>query len=150
MATKPFWETKSLDELNVDEWESLCDGCGRCCLRKFEDADSGAIAYTQVSCWLLDCDSCRCRNYPERLSLVSDCIGLKPADREQLKWMPSTCAYRLVDAGKPLPQWHPLVSGSDQSVHAAGISVRGRCVSEAFVHEDEIESLIVDWISVKE
>jgi uncharacterized cysteine cluster protein YcgN (CxxCxxCC family) len=150
MATKPFWETKTLDELTAEEWESLCDGCGRCCLRKFENYDTGEIAYTQVACWLLDGDSCRCRNYSERLSLVPDCIGLKRASRDQLKWMPSTCAYRLVDAGKPLPVWHPLVSGSGQSVHAAGISVRGRCVSEAFVHEDEIESLIIDWITAKD
>jgi hypothetical protein len=147
MATTPFWETKTLDQLSPEEWESLCDGCGLCCLRKMEDPDTGEIAYTGVSCWLLDCDSCRCRDYDHRLARVADCIGLQPGNREQLKWMPTTCAYRLVDAGQPLPEWHPLISGSGQTVHSAGISVRGRCVSEAFVHEDDIESLIVDWVT---
>lgn len=147
MTTKPFWETKSLADLNRREWESLCDGCGRCCLRKLEDPDSGQIAYTDVACRLLDTGSCRCRNYDRRTELVADCVRLRPGDREQLEWMPSTCAYRLLDAGKPLPDWHPLISGSDRSVHEAGISVRERCVSEEFVHEDEIEFRIVDWIS---
>lgn len=150
MTTKPFWETKSLSELSPDEWESLCDGCGRCCLRKLEDPDSGEIAYTSIACRLLNCDSCRCRDYERRLDLVADCVGLKPGDHEQLKWMPSTCAYRLIDAGLPLYDWHPLISGSDLSVHSAGISVRGRSVSEEFVHEDEVETLIVDWVSVKD
>jgi hypothetical protein len=146
MATKPFWETKTLAELSVDEWESLCDGCGRCCLRKLEDEETGEVAYTDVACRLLDCETCRCRRYGERLSLVDDCIGLTPGDEAQLAWMPSTCAYRLVAAGKPLPDWHPLVSGCAETVHAAGISVRGRCTSELHVHEDEIESRIVGWV----
>jgi hypothetical protein len=148
MANRPFWEAKALDELSEAEWELLCDGCGRCCLHKLEDPDSGEIAYTQVSCRLLNTESCRCSSYGQRLDLVPDCVKLRPGDKEQLKWMPTTCAYRLIDAGKPLPEWHPLISGSDRSVHDAGISVRGRCVSEAFVHKDEVESLIVDWISV--
>jgi len=150
MTTKQFWKTKSLSQLSPAEWESLCDGCGRCCLRKLEDPDNGEIAYTSVACRLLDCHSCRCRDYENRLERVPDCIGLKPGDRDQLKWMPSTCAYRLIDEGKPLPEWHPLVSGSDQSVHSAGISVRGRVVSEQFVHEDDVDTLIVDWVSVED
>lgn len=147
---KPFWETKTLAELNRDEWESLCDGCGRCCLRKLEDVDTGEVAYTDIACRLLDCESCRCRNYPERLDLVEDCVALTPDDTSQLEWMPSTCAYRLLDAGKPLPDWHPLISGSPTSVHEAGISVRGRVVSEEFVHEDDADARIVDWIRTAE
>lgn len=147
MTTKRFWETKTLAEMNADEWESLCDGCGRCCLRKLEDEDTGAIAYTDAACRLLDRTTCRCGDYQRRLDLVDDCIGLTPNDLDQLRWMPSTCAYRLIGEGKPLHDWHPLISGSDRSVHAAGISVRGRCVSEENVHEDELELRIVDWIA---
>ncbi|MGD8341883.1 MAG: YcgN family cysteine cluster protein [Gammaproteobacteria bacterium] len=150
MTTKPFWQTRSLAELSEKEWESLCDGCGRCCLRKLEDADSGSIAYTDVSCRLFDSESCRCRDYQHRTELVADCVKLRPGDREQLKWMPSTCAYRLLDAGKPLPDWHPLVSGTQQSVRDAGIAVARRCVSEEFVHEDEIEFRIIDWVAASE
>ncbi|HEY5666635.1 MAG TPA: YcgN family cysteine cluster protein [Gammaproteobacteria bacterium] len=149
MTTKPFWQARSLAELSEREWESLCDGCGLCCLRKLEAPDSGQIAYTDVACHLLDCDSCRCRNYEKRTELVADCVKLRPGDREQLSWMPSTCAYRLLDAGKPLPEWHPLISGTTQSVRDAGISVSGRCVSEEFVHEDEIEFRIVDWVTTE-
>ena len=149
MTTKPFWQARSLAELSEREWESLCDGCGLCCLRKLEEPDSGQIAYTDVACHLLDCDSCRCRNYEKRTELVADCVKLRPGDREQLSWMPSTCAYRLLDAGKPLPEWHPLISGTTQSVRDAGISVSGRCVSEEFVHEDEIEFRIVDWVTTE-
>jgi uncharacterized cysteine cluster protein YcgN (CxxCxxCC family) len=145
MTTKPFWQTRTLAELSKAEWESLCDGCGRCCLRKLEDSNSGQIAYTDVSCRLLDTDTCRCRNYARRTELVADCVELTPDDLDMLEWMPSTCAYRLLHSGKPLPDWHPLVSGSAESVHAAGIAVTGRCVSEEFVHEEEIEFRIIDW-----
>jgi uncharacterized cysteine cluster protein YcgN (CxxCxxCC family) len=142
-----FWESKRLEELSPDEWEAVCDGCGLCCLHKFQDTDSDEVAYTDVACRLLDCDSCRCQNYASRTELVADCVSLKPGDREQLKWMPSTCAYRLLDQGQPLPEWHYLVSGDRQSVHVAGISIRGRAVSETFVHEEEIETRIVSWVS---
>jgi hypothetical protein len=147
MTTKPFWERKTLAELDAEEWESLCDGCGRCCLRKLEDEDTGEIAYTDVACRLLDCNTCRCRDYAHRQDRVPDCVALTPGDRTALGWMPSTCAYRLLDEGKPLPDWHPLVSGSLQSVHAAGISVRGRCTSEEHVHEDEIGTRLARWIT---
>ena len=147
MTTKPFWETKSLGEMTREEWESLCDGCGLCCLRKLEDEESGEIAYTDVACRLLDCETCRCTDYRRRHALVDDCVALTPGDLKPLRWMPSTCAYRLLDEGRGLPDWHPLVTGSDRSVHAAGISVRGRCVSEAHVDEDEIEARVVDWVS---
>lgn len=150
MTTKPFWETKSLAEMNRAEWESLCDGCGLCCLRKLEDEETAEIAYTDVACRMLDCDSCRCRNYAQRSELVEDCITLVPGDSQLLRWMPSTCAYRLLDEGKPLADWHPLVSGAAETVHAAGISVRGRCTSEEYVHESEVESRIVDWVAADE
>lgn len=146
-ATKPFWETKTLLEMTREEWESLCDGCGLCCLRKLEDADTGQVVYTDVSCRLLDTGTCRCTRYSRRLDLVDDCIGLARDRLDQLQWMPVTCAYRLLDGGQSLPDWHPLISGTPQSVHDAGISVRGRCTSEAFVHDDEVETRIVDWVS---
>jgi uncharacterized cysteine cluster protein YcgN (CxxCxxCC family) len=144
---RPFWQTKTLAEMTRAEWESLCDGCGLCCLRKLEDSDTGEIVYTNVACRLLDCDTCRCTRYERRLELVDDCIGLTPERLDELRWMPSTCAYRLVDAGRPLPDWHPLISGKTASVHEAGISARGRCVSERHVHEDEVEDRIVGWVS---
>ena len=147
MATTPFWTHKSLGQMSRDEWESLCDGCGRCCLRKLEDEETGEIAYTDVACHLLDRTTCRCTNYGHRQALVADCVALTPGDTVQLGWMPSTCAYRLIAEGKPLPDWHPLVSGSARTVHTAGISVRGRCLSEADVHEDEIPERLIDWIS---
>ena len=108
------------------EWESLCDGCGKCCLSKFEDEDTGEIHFTSVGCRLFDADLCRCSNYADRLSLVPDCVGLTPANVRTIPWLPSTCAYRLVAEGRDLFAWHPLVSGDPQSVHRAGISVRGR------------------------
>jgi uncharacterized protein len=142
-----FWEAKTLSEMTRAEWESLCDGCGLCCLRKLEHSDTGEILYTDVACHLLDGETCRCTRYARRLELVDDCIGLTPDRLDALRWMPRTCAYRLVAAGQPLPDWHPLISGTPQSVHAAGISARGRCTSEAFVHDDEVEERVVDWVS---
>ncbi|MDX1563734.1 MAG: YcgN family cysteine cluster protein [Gammaproteobacteria bacterium] len=150
MASKPFWETKTLAELDRDEWEALCDGCGLCCLRKLEDIDSGEIAYTNIACRLLDCDSCSCTDYTHRTERVADCVSLGPDSLDQLAWMPSTCAYRLVDEGRPLPAWHPLVSGKTTSVHAAGISPRGRCISEADLTDDADDAdYIVDWVETK-
>ena len=150
MAGKPFWEHKSLAQMTQREWESLCDGCGRCCLRKFEDEDTGDIAYSDIACHLLDRESCRCTDYANRLQRVADCVGLTPGDDATLRWMPTSCAYRLLAEGKPLPDWHPLVSGSRDSVHGAGISVRGRCLSEAHVAEEEIPERLIDWISVND
>jgi hypothetical protein len=127
--TDKFWE-KPLAELNRAEWESLCDGCGKCCLHKIEDADTGRIYATNVACKLLDRHSCRCSNYRERKAFVPDCVRLTAGQVGKLSWLPSTCAYRLRSEGKPLPDWHHLISGSRETVHEAGISVRGWTVSE--------------------
>lgn len=140
-----FWETKPLSALTDDEWESLCDGCGRCCLHKLEDADTGEVHYTDIACRLLDRRRCRCRNYSQRTELVPDCISLRGAPPDAFRWMPSTCAYRRLAEGKPLEWWHPLVSGDPETVHAAGISVRGRVVRESDVHPADAEGRIVDW-----
>lgn len=142
---KPFWEVKSLTEMTQQEWESLCDGCARCCLIKLEDEDSGDIHYTNVVCDLLDLENCRCTQYQSRSQLVPECVVVSPEVLDQLHWMPSTCAYRLLWEGKPLPEWHPLVSGKADSVHLAGISVRGRVYRQAEIDDDDLEDHIVDW-----
>jgi uncharacterized protein len=142
---KPFWERKSLGDLTRDEWESLCDGCGKCCLRKLEDADTGEVHYTDVACRLLDTTRCRCRRYADRRDVVADCAALTPDNVTSFAWLPSSCAYRVLAEGKPLEWWHPLVSGDRETVHRAGISIRGRATSETHVQEDDIEQRIVDW-----
>jgi uncharacterized cysteine cluster protein YcgN (CxxCxxCC family) len=138
-----FWKTKALSRLTPEEWESLCDGCGKCCLEKLEDEDTGEIAFTEVACRLLDLESCRCRNYVERRRFVPDCMPLTPRNVRTLHWMPSTCAYRLMVEGKDLPDWHPLISGDPDSVHEAGQSVRGRAISEK--DAGDLEDHVVDW-----
>lgn len=137
MATRPFWETKSLAHMNAREWESLCDGCGLCCLVRFEDEDSGEIIPTRVHCKLFDPESCRCTDYANRKRHVPDCIKLTPGNIEKLPWMPKSCAYRRLDEGKPLPSWHPLITGDPESVHKAGVSIRGQTISEAELDEPE-------------
>jgi uncharacterized cysteine cluster protein YcgN (CxxCxxCC family) len=143
--TEPFWKTKTLHEMNPQEWESLCDGCGKCCLLKLEDEDTGEIAYTKLHCKLLDGTTCKCTNYVNRKSIVEDCVKLTPAGIEEIKWMPKTCAYRLVMDGKDLPDWHYLVCGDRERVHTTGNSVRGKTVSEDTVFEDDMEDWIVEW-----
>jgi len=130
MATRPFWETKSLEQMNVREWESLCDGCGLCCLIRFEDEDSDQIIPTRVHCRLFDSQTCRCTDYAGRKAKVPDCIKLTPGNVEKLQWMPLSCAYRRINEGRSLPSWHPLVTGDPESVHAAGVSIRGQTISE--------------------
>ncbi len=141
---KPFWQQKTLQEMTPEEWEALCDGCAQCCIVKFEDVDTKEIFFTDVVCLLLDIHKCRCTNYPRRSQLVPTCLVLTPDLIEQLRWMPETCAYRLLAEGKPLEWWHPLVSGNPRSVHQAGVSVRGRVVSEKYISEEELEDHIID------
>ena len=145
MSELPFWRRKTLAEMTAAEWESLCDGCGKCCLVKLEDADSGEIHFTDVACHLLDLGSCRCGDYARRKSIVADCVVLTPEAVGDLSWMPSTCGYRLVAEGKALAWWHPLVSGDPETVHRAGISVRGRATTERRVPDAELEDHIVTW-----
>ncbi|MEQ3725572.1 YcgN family cysteine cluster protein [Alcanivorax sp.] len=140
-----FW-TLPLGELNAREWEALCDGCGRCCLVKLEDEDSGELAFTNLSCRFLDSKKCQCRVYQERFERVPDCIQVTETIARDTDWLPSTCAYRLRAHGQPLPAWHPLLSGDADSVKQAGISVAGRVVSEQLVPEDDWEEHIVHWI----
>ena len=140
-----FWETKTLAEMSVSEWESLCDGCGRCCLHKLEDEDSGEVFYTSVSCRLLDTYQCRCTKYPQRLQYVPDCIILKPGQLAGSSALPTSCAYRRLAEGRGLPEWHPLLSGNLESVHLAGMSVRERVISEIEVGEENLEDYLLDW-----
>lgn len=126
----PFWKRLQLEEMSDGEWESLCDGCGRCCLNKLEDEDTGEIHLTRLACRLLDVGSCRCSDYANRKKKVPDCVKIDPSKARTLRWLPKTCAYRLVSEGRDLPWWHPLVSGSPETVHEAGISVRGLARSE--------------------
>ncbi|MCY4287204.1 MAG: YcgN family cysteine cluster protein [Aestuariivita sp.] len=140
-----FWEHKRLDELTQVEWEALCDGCGKCCLNKLEDEETTEIFLTRVACQLLDDATCRCSKYKERHYFVPECIVLTADSLDQhLDWLPSTCAYRLIHAGKPLFDWHPLISGSQETVHAAGVSMRYQTVSEANTPADQWFDYIIE------
>jgi len=140
-----FWQTKTLEQMTTDEWESLCDGCGRCCLNKLEDIDTGELHFTNVACRLLDETSCQCNNYPQRKSLVPECLVLDAASVKNSTALPVSCAYRRLAEGKPLLHWHPLLSGDANTVHDANISVRGKTVSEQHIHIEQLEDHIVDW-----
>ncbi|WKJ88828.1 YcgN family cysteine cluster protein [Methylomonas montana] len=139
-----FWETKSLAQMSTEEWESLCDNCGKCCLNKLEDIDTGEIAFTSVACDLIDLETCRCTRYSERCTLVPECIDLKQHDFAEYNWLPSTCAYRLLTDGEPLPDWHPLVSGSSESVKEAGVSIGSYAIKESQV--TDLEDHIIEWL----
>ncbi len=131
------------------EWESLCDGCGRCCLNKLEDEDSGEIYYTNVACHLLDLESCSCKDYSQRLQRVPACIKVKTQTTAQLRELPHSCAYRRLACGSPLADWHPLISETPVSLHEAGISVYGRVVSEEYIHPDQLPEHIITWESAR-
>ena len=148
VTTQQFWRTKTLSEMTVPEWESLCDGCGLCCLIRLEDEDTGEITPTHVACRLFDPEACRCTDYAGRARHVPDCIKLTPHNVDKLPWMPLSCAYRRIDEGKDLPSWHPLVTGDPESVHAAGVSVRGQTISEATLAEpeDAVNFLAPQWL----
>lgn len=132
-----YWETKSLAEMTTTEWESLCDGCGRCCVVRFEDEDSGEVIPTRVACKLLDIGACRCSDYADRHRHVPECIKLTPWNIEDLAWMPMSCAYRRLHEGRGLPSWHPLITGDPESVVRAGVSVRGQLISETALTDIE-------------
>ena len=142
-AKQGFWKLKRLDQLSLEEWESLCDGCGQCCLLKLEDSDTGELYYTDVACKLLDVGSCRCKDYERRKQVVPDCIVLNADTVGDYPFLPTTCAYRRLYEGKDLPAWHPLVTGNPESVHRAGMSVRGRAVSEQYIHPEDLKKRII-------
>ena len=138
-----FWEYKSLAELSADEWESICDGCGLCCLIKLEDEETDEVFQTSVSCQLLNTESCQCRDYAHRFEKVSECVQVSLEKTEQFEWMPVSCAYRLLYENKPLFDWHPLITQSADSVHEAGISVRSFAISEEYIHPDQMQDHIL-------
>lgn len=140
-----FWETKKLSQMSTEEWESLCDGCAKCCLNKLEDEDSGEIFFTSVVCDLINLETCRCTQYAKRTILVPDCIDLKQHDFSAYTWLPATCAYRLLSDGKKLPDWHPLISGTLESVKDAGVAISSFAMKES--HVEDLEDHIIEWLT---
>ncbi len=142
-----FWETTDLADMNRDEWEALCDGCGKCCMLKLEDDETGDVHYTNIACRLFDDKTCSCGNYPLRKQMVAGCVVLTPENIERnAHWMPSTCAYRLLEEGDILPDWHPLITGNPQSVQDADISMHGKTVAEYEVNEDDFEDYVIEGL----
>ncbi|WP_269516413.1 YcgN family cysteine cluster protein [Brevundimonas subvibrioides] len=147
-ADRPFWQTKRLEQMTAQEWESLCDGCGLCCLIRFEDEDTGEVFPTRVHCKLFDGQLCACTDYANRKDHVPDCIKLTPWNIEALGWMPLSCAYRRLHEGRGLANWHPLISGDSETVHTAGVSIRGQTISELELDkpEDAVEYEAAEWL----
>ena len=146
--SKPFWETTPLQDMTIEQWESLCDGCGRCCLHKLQDEDSEEVYYTSIACRLLDTDTCQCSDYPNRKQHVPECLKLTVADIPDFHWLPETCAYRLISEGQPLKKWHPLISDSNDSVEEYGISAKSFAISEHLIPEEEWEDHIIDLVNL--
>ncbi|VAW91069.1 UPF0260 protein YcgN [hydrothermal vent metagenome] len=140
-----FWESKTLDEMSEQEWESLCDGCGRCCLIKLEDDETQELFYTNISCKLLDSSECRCTDYQHRVQKASGCVVLRPYNKALYEQLPASCAYRRLSQSEKLEAWHPLLSNSNQSVHIANISVRDKVISQEYVHEDDWQEHIIEF-----
>lgn len=143
VASRPYWETKTLEEMTPAEWESLCDGCGRCCLNKLEDEETGEVVLTRLACRLLDIGRCRCADYAHRFERMPDCISLTPDKVRTLRWLPATCGYLRVKEGRGLAWWHPLVSGDPETVHQAGVSVRSFARSEKGIAEHNFARYII-------
>jgi uncharacterized cysteine cluster protein YcgN (CxxCxxCC family) len=150
MAGEPFWRRKTLSQMTAAEWESLCDGCGLCCLVRFEEEDSGDVIPTRVHCKLFDAQACACTDYAHRKAQVPDCVKLTPGNIDQLPWMPKSCAYRRLYEGRDLAWWHPLVSGDPESVHRAGVSVRGQTLSETALADPEDALEFAAWDLIPE
>jgi uncharacterized cysteine cluster protein YcgN (CxxCxxCC family) len=146
MHTPNYWNSTPLDQLSRDEWELLCDGCGKCCLHKLQDDETDEVFYTRVSCRLLNNKSGRCGDYENRFSTVPDCMDVASMTDREMKWLPTTCAYRLRSESKDLPEWHPLISGHPSSVFKDPTSIRGRVVSETDVRESDLADYIIRWI----
>ncbi len=144
--TIPFWQAKSLQEMSAAEWESLCDGCARCCLHKLEDEDDGQVYYTAVVCRYLDQETCQCSDYPNRHINVPNCVELSPQRVTEFHWLPTTCAYRRLSEGRGLADWHPLVSGDREAMLVAGIAVTGKVIDERHVHPEDYETQIIHWV----
>lgn len=142
-SARPFWETKALDDMSAEEWESLCDGCGQCCLLKVEDEDTGDVYLTRLTCKLLDVGRCRCKDYANRHDLMPDCLTLGPENVGSIAWLPESCAYRRVAEGRSLAWWHPLISGDPDTVHQAGVSVRDWAVGEDPARVANIQHFII-------
>lgn len=142
-----YWEHKALSDMSQREWEALCDGCGKCCLHKLQDEDSGDIVFTSVSCRHLDLETCSCQVYSQRQRYVPDCLTLTPENVNEVDWLPASCAYRLLADGQPLPEWHPLVCSDPQAVHRAHISVCGKVISEDDIAEEDLDLYIIDNLS---
>ena len=142
---KHFWETKSLKQMTKYEWESLCDGCGKCCLHKLEDVDTGEVSISNVACSFLDEETCNCKDYSNREKNVADCISLDLKNIKKLQWLPETCAYRLIDEGKSLYNWHHLISGSKSTIHEYGMSVRDYSINESKLNN--AEEYILEWFN---
>ena len=148
MSANPFWEAKSLDAMTDGEWESLCDGCGQCCLHKLVNDDTADVFYTRVACQLLDDETGRCTRYTTRLVEVEDCLDVRRMSAAELAWMPRTCAYRRLAEGQSLPWWHPLITGDAQSTANAFMAVSGRTISETAADLDHLEAEIIEWVDI--